>query len=560
MLHDYLLSSTRVWLVPAALALPLAVLAAPSASAATPTCESLLGAKYQTATVTSAVSVPAGTFKLPSGQTVTNAPTFCQLTILITPTSDSTINVQLWMPTTTWNHRFLGMGNGGYAGEMALYYPDMMLRLESGFAVAETDMGTAPSTPSDGDALVGHPEKWIDFGSRATHLMTTTSQQFIQVFYGATASDSYFSGCSTGGQQALMEAQLYPNDYNGILGGDPAENRTHVHTSVVWIYSHLHANANTLLSSSQIQLITNSVVAACAVKSGGLATDPFLTDPRKCNWDPGALQCSSATSTNCLNADQVTALRAIYSGAVDPRTGDQIFTGMIRGSENDGNFGLNNQQSQAEPEFDSLFKWVFGLTWQWSTFDYDQNMAQVDQILAPILNVNNANLSAFRSAGHKFLGYHGWADPLISTQDDIDYYLRVVAHEGSYAAAQKFYRLFMVPGMGHCYQGTGPNTFGGQSQPAAGGALEPGLPTDPQHDALSALVQWVENGVAPTKIIATKYNNDVVTDGVAMTRPICPFPRVPKYNGSGSTTDASNFSCVVDTNTNNQQEAAVYLN
>ena len=558
MLHHRLLSCSRVWLAPVALSFPLAIAAAPHASAAT-SCAALLGAKYQTATVTAAVSVPAGTFTLPSGQSVANVPAFCKLSVLVTPTSDSTINVELWLPAATWNHRFLAMGNGGYAGEMALYYSDMIFRLQGGYAVAETDMGTAPSTPSDGDALVGHPEKWIDWGYRATHLMTTTAQHLVSMFYGQNASKSYFSGCSTGGEQALMEAQKYPNDYNGILGGDPAQNRTHVHTSVVWIYSHLHAKPDTLLTSSQIQLVTNAVVAACAVKSGGLATDPFLTDPRRCNWDPGALQCSSATSTNCLNADQVAALRKIYSGAVDPRTGAQIFTGMVRGSENDGNFGLNNQQSQAEPEFDSLYKWVFGPAWQWSTFDYDHNMTEVDQVLAPILNANNANLSEFRSAGHKFIGYHGWADPLISTQDDIDYYLRVVAHEGGYAAAQKFYRLFMVPGLGHCYQGTGPNSFGGQSQPALAGQVA-GLPTDPEHDALAALVQWVEKGIAPAKIIATKYNNDVLADGVAMTRPLCPFPQVPKYSGKGATTDASSFECVVDTNTNNQQEAAEYLN
>lgn len=559
MLRSCLLPAKRVRFAPVALAVPLAIVAAPRAGAAIP-CEALLGATYESATVLAAVSVPAGSFTLPSGQSVPNVPAFCKLSILITPTSDSTINVDLWMPATTWNHRFLGMGNGGYAGDTALFYPDMIFRLQGGYAVAETDLGTAPSAQNDGDSLIGHPEKWVDFGYRATHLMTTTSQQIVAAFYGQNASKSYFSGCSTGGQQALMEAQRYPNDYNGILGGDPAQNRTHVHVAAVWTYAHLHAKPDTLLTPLQIQLVTDSVVAACAVKSGGLATDPFLTDPRRCTWDPGALLCGSATSTNCLNADQVAAVRALYSGPVDPRDGDQIFTGTVRGSENDGNFGLNNQQAQTEPEFDSLFKWVFGATWQYTTFDFDQNVAEVDQVLASILNDNNANLSEFRSAGHKFLGYHGWADPLISTQDDIDYYLRVVANQGSYSATQKFYRLFMVPGMGHCYQGTGPNSFGGLLQPSPGGAVEPGLPTDPQHDALAALVQWVEKGVAPSKIIATKYNNDVVADGVAMTRPLCPFPAVPKYSGTGATTEASSFVCVNDTSTNNQQEASEYLN
>ncbi|MDB5361646.1 MAG: Tannase and feruloyl esterase [Rhodospirillales bacterium] len=546
------------WRASVAVAALLGLAATPGAHAATP-CQSFLGAKYQSATVTSAVSVPAGPLTLPNGTKVANAPAFCKLGILIAPTTDSTINVDLWMPSTTWNHRFLGMGNGGYAGDTQLFYPDMLFRLQSGYAVAETDLGTAPSAQSNGQSLIGHPQKWIDFGYRATHLMTTVSQQFVSAFYGKPASRSYFSGCSTGGQQALMEAQRYPADYDGILGGDPAQNRTHVHTSILWNYRQLFAKPDSQLTPTQIQLVTNSVVAACAAGSGGLASDPFLTDPRRCKWDPGVLQCKSATGTNCLNADQVNAVRALYNGPVDPRDGHQIFTGFVRGAENDGNFGLNNQQTQAEPEYDSLFYWVFGPSWNYRTFDFDQNMAEVDQLLAPILNANNADLKSFQQAGHKFLAYHGWADPLISPQDDIDYYLRAVANRGSYAATQSFYRLFMVPGLGHCYQGAGPNTFGGVLQPTAGGAAEPGLPTDPAHDALGALVQWVEKGVAPTKIIATKYNGDAVAGGVAMTRPLCPFPQVPHYKGVGPTTDAASFDCVVDDSTNNQTEAPEYL-
>lgn len=253
-------------------------------------------------------------------------------------------------------------------------------------------------------------------------------------------------------------------------------------------------------------------------------------------------------------------MRAIYDGPLDPRTGERIFTGFTRDAENDSNYGWNNQEDQTEPEFDSLFKWVFGPTWSYSSFDYDQNMAQVDQVLAPVLNANDADLHAFKAAGHKFLAYHGWADPLISPQDDINYYLRAVALQGGYAATQSFYRLFMVPGMGHCYGGTGPNTFGGTLQPQIGGALQPGLPTDAAHDALAALVRWVENGIAPTQIIATKYTDDVTTAGVAMTRPLCPYPSVAHYLGSGDPTDAANFTCIRDNTTSDQVEAPGYLN
>ena len=543
---------------PTLAAILLSLAATPHAHAATP-CEAFLGATDDTATVVSAVGFPGGSLTLPDGTTAANVPAFCKLAILITPTPDSTINVDLWLPSATWNHRFLGMGNGGYAGSTETFYPDMLFRLENGYAVAETDMGTAPSASGNGMSLIGHPEKWIDFGYRATHLMTTVSKDFVQGFYGKAAEHSYFTGCSTGGQQSLMEAERYPDDYDGILGGDPAQNRTHVHTSVLWNYRQLWAKADSSLNADQVSLVNNAVLSACAARSGGLASDPFLTDPRSCKWDPAVLQCSSATGTNCLNADQVAALRAVYAGPTDPRTGHQIFTGFTRGAENDGNFGLDNQQTQTEPEFDSLYYWVFGPTWNWRTFDFDRNMAEVDQVLAPILNANDADLKAFERAGHKFLAYHGWADPLISPQDDIDFYLRAVADRGGYAATQNFYRLFMVPGLGHCYQGTGPNSFGGVLQPMVGGAALPGLPTDPGHDALAALVQWVERGVAPAKIIATKYTEDVAAAGVAMTRPICPFPEVPRYKGSGDTTDAANFECATDTNTENQLEAPEYL-
>src|SRR5437870_424722 len=233
------------------------------------TCETLITVPLQDGVITSAVSVPGPTFTGPDGRTYQEVRPFCRVTATLTPTSDSLINVEVWMPISDWNLRFEGTGNGGYAGNIALDVPEMIAAVNAGRAVAATDMGTAPSTNNDADALVGHPEKWVDFGSRATHLMTTLSQDILSVFYGAPARYSYFNGCSTGGQQALMEAQSFPGDYDGILGGDPAENRTHVHTAIVWNYGALHRTARSLFTSQQAQLLTNAVVAACAVPSGG---------------------------------------------------------------------------------------------------------------------------------------------------------------------------------------------------------------------------------------------------------------------------------------------------
>jgi feruloyl esterase len=197
-------------------------------------------------TVTGAVTVPGPAFTAADGVTYTGVPAFCKVSAVLTPSSDSFINVELWLPTATWNGKFQGIGNGGYAGTIALGLPAMITGLQAGFAVATTDMGTAPSGNNNGDALVGHPEKWIDWGWRSTHLMTTVSKQLIQSYYGQAPRWSYFNGCSTGGEQALMEAQRFPGDYDGILGGDPANNRTHVHTAALWNYVATHRSAQSL--------------------------------------------------------------------------------------------------------------------------------------------------------------------------------------------------------------------------------------------------------------------------------------------------------------------------
>jgi feruloyl esterase len=544
----------------------IAMLRGPAALAVTP-CETLVAVHLPDAVITSAATIGGPSFLAADGQTYTGLPPFCRVTALSTPTPDSLINIEVWMPSSSWNRRFVGTGNGGYAGTIAVSVPAMISGLQQGFAVASTDMGTAPSSNNDADALVGHPEKWVDWGSRATHLMTVVSKEIIQAFYSEAPRFAYFSGCSTGGEQALMLAQRFPADYNGILGGDPANNRTHAHTALVWIYAATHRTPGSLFTSGDANLITNSVVAACNVTSGGLATDQFLTDPRTCNWQPSQIQCKSATDTNCLSSDKVQAANAIYAGPTNPSNGHLIFPGSVKGSENASSFGWTALESTPEPQFDSLFKWVFGLTWQWQTFDFNTSMAQVDSLLGPILNDNSTDLSAFERNGGKLLMYHGWADPLVSPQDSIDYYLRVAATQGptktpgqqsqTFDKLQKFYRLFMVPGMNHCAFGPGPNAFGNLT---SGVVVAPPPPSnDADHNALVALQRWVENGVTPQRIIATKYANDTPAAGIQMTRPICPYPQIPRYSGRGDPNDARNFDCVANFSPNNPMPAPEYL-
>ncbi len=561
--------------------------------AATASCEQFAGASLPgNGAVTGAVSIPAGSFTAP-GTTATypNLPAFCRVSAALRPTPDSNINVEVWLPQgTAWNGRFVGTGNGGYAG--AINYAELAGALQLGFAVANTDMGTAPSTGLDGKPIIGHPERWIDWGYRSTHLMTVAAKRVVQAFYGSVAAYSYFAGCSTGGGQALHEAQQFPDDYDGILAGAPAENRTHLHTEIIWPYVVSHRTPDSLIPPDKTQLITNAVLAACAAQSGGLPSDRYLTEPRACRWDPEQLLCQDGANdtSQCLTPAQVDTARMLYDGPRDPRTGHLIYPGVPRGSESGSTFdwaalqGLSPALPATEPLFDALFYWAFGPNWDWRSFDFDRNVFQLDDVLARILNANNPDLTRFRAHGGKLLGFHGWADALVPPQDFVNYYLRVgtwlsildrdpaLPEASNFASSvaesfrvnsvteselgvrawggtvedssvdnrrvQEFFRLFMVPGMGHCGGGPGPNQF-------YNATLSP-APADAQHNALLALQRWVEQGVPPQQIIATKYVNDTPAQGVAQTRPLCVFPRVARYGGQGDVNDAASFDCVTD--------------
>lgn len=506
-------------------------------------CSNLTSLKLTDAKVTSAVTL-SGNVTGPDGKNYTGLPSFCQVTIVATPTSDSLINILLWMPDTTWNGRFEGTGNGGYAGNMAIDAFAMVYGVKHGFAVAATDMGTAPSTNNNADTLIGHPQKWVDWGSRSTYLMTVHGKRVLKAFQGREPRFSYFNGCSTGGQQALLLAQKYPNLYDGILAGAPAHDRTHVHSSILWLFQKTHATPNSYITPDKITLINSAIQAACFAKSGATPGDTWLADPRKCYWKPSALRCKSAGQTNCLNNDQVAAATAIYAGPKDSVTGKQIFPGAAKGSEAASSFGWNATQAGVEPNFGSLFKWVFGPSWTYQNFDWHSDMANLDRILEPLLNAMKPDLSKFRDRGGKLLLYHGWPDPLISPQTSIDYFVNVVKLEngGRFlpVRTQEYFRLFMAPGMNHCYGGPGPHVFGNQY---SGTIVTVDPPTDnANYHVLKTLMAWVENGRVPEQIIATKYVSDTTTAGIAFQRPLCPFPKIAKYKG-GDVTKASSFAC-----------------
>jgi feruloyl esterase len=550
----------RLLLVGSAVGLFATIAIGPMPAAATP-CTNLKSLQLQHTTITSATDT-----------TLPGLPTFCRVTATLTPTSDSTINIEVWLPETTWNGRFAGIGGGGFQGPITnSEYSELATGIKMGFATAISDLGTGSSgctslfcgsanPPSTG--LFGHPERIKDFGYRAIHLMTVRGKEIVNAFYHQNAQKAYFDGCSTGGQNALMEAQRFPDDYNGILAGDAAFNRTHLHMAGLALWQDTHATRGRFILPGQMTLINKAVLAQCAGQDGGVKTDRFLTDPRDCHFDPTVLQCTgSKLPPACLSAAQVTTMTIYYAGVIDPVTGEVIHPGSERGNETDNTsvLGLAFQELLPEPVYDGLFYWVFGSSFRklssainYKNFDFHNDVDKVDDLLAEPLNAVSTDLSDFKQRGNKLIMYHGWADPVIPSQSSINYFNALVRHHGlddddvqkasfewddhnNLRKTQEFARLFMVPGMYHCLGGPGPNVF----------------------DALTPLVKWVEQGVAPETIIATKFVNDT-PPAVQMTRPLCVFPKVAKYKGSGDTNAATNFACVADEPDFNQTPAPKY--
>lgn len=514
-------------------------------------CETLTGTSLAGGQVKSAQAIPAGSYT-PPGQAnaIAGLPAFCRVTVAMTPSADSTVNVELWMPRQDWNGRFLGNGSGGGAGAM-LYFTGLVEGLKRGFASAITDLGTAP----DPNLAIDHPERWRDFGYRANHEMTVAGKALVSAYYRTAAKTSYFQGCSTGGQQALTIAQRYPDDYNGIVAGAPAQNRTHLHAMFVRNLQALTA-PGAAMSQGKLNVVTGKVLAACAGKDGGAPVDNYLSDPRRCNFDPETLpKCSVVDNDACLTAPQLAALKTTWNGPLNPRTGERIFTGLPLGSES-AVFGLAFQGDTVNWPSQQLymFKWALGSGWNYTSFDFDHDMDAVDARLAASLNANDANLAPFKATGGKLIMYNGTADPGVPFQSSLEYYERVVtAQGGDLSATQNFFRYYLVPGMGHCSSITGGPGVGDFGQP-----YSPHVPKDSSRDMLLKLVDWVENKSAPDSILATRFA-DPSGAAIAMERPLCTYPKLPSYQG-GDATKASSFQCVDGPRNGVPTTAPRYLN
>jgi hypothetical protein len=498
-------------------------------------CESLIESTLDGGTVTAAESIAAGNYTPPNlapgePSPLHDLPAFCRVTATIKTSPESNVDVEVWLPEDNWNGRFLGTGNGGPAGSIT-YYTGLREGLIRGFAAANTDLGTA----RDITTREAHPEQWVDFGNRATREMTGVAKAIIEAYYANPPQYSYFQGCSTGGQQGLINAQRYPTDYDGIIVGAPGNNRTHLAMSFIWHHKAFTA-PGAALTPGKVQMVMGKSVAACVGKDGGSPTDTFLTDPRQCDFDPDTLpRCTSGDRDDCLTEPQLAALKTAYAGPTNPRTGERIFGGLPVGAE----ALLYGPVDQAASWFAAQqfypFRWVFGKDFDYTTFDFDRDVDKVDDQLASILNANSADLSAFKANGGKMIMYTGLQDPPIGYDGVISYYERVVeAQGGDLAATQDYFRFYLVPGMGHCS-----GLDGGDGGTEFGQPYSAYVPSDPKWDVLAQMTEWVEKQEAPEEIIGTKYT---VSGQIAKQRPICVYPKLPAYQG-GDPSKASSFVC-----------------
>jgi len=536
--------SRRRLLLAAFSATLLAILAFSSTPAVAQTCEKLADLKIANTTITAARSVAAGAFTPLTGSATPykTLPAFCRVTGVIKPTPDSDIKFEVWMPSSGWNGKFQGIGNGGFAGSISYGGPagGLGAAVARGYAAASTDTG---HTGGDASWALGHPEKIADYGHRAVHEMTEKAKSIVVAFYGNGPKRSYFSSCSNGGRQALMEAQRYPNDYDGLIAGAPANYFTQVLTGFAF---NLQATLNdpaSYISASKMKAIEAAALAACDVRDG--VADGVIDDPTKCSFDPSVLLCKGAESDACLTEKQIVALKKIYAG---PRasTGEQIVAGFEPGGETGPGGWLawitgagQNKGLQFFFATQAFANMVYNdPKWDFKTFSLDRDGKLADQKLASSLNATDPNLKAFKARGGKLILYHGWSDAALPPVNTINYFESVVKKMGRRETGS-FVRLFMAPGVQHCGAGPGPDTFG--SMVTSG-------QSDAEHDMSVALERWVEQGIAPDQIIASKRQGLDPKSPPVRTRPLCPYPQVARYKGSGSTDDAANFVCTTEKN------------
>jgi feruloyl esterase len=491
--------------------LAIALVLGMTAPAMGATCESLSALSQPHVAVTLAQTVGAGQFTVPNGRAGRGGnpfaalPAFCRVAATLTPSSDSDIRIEVWLPASGWNGKLEAVGNGAWAGNIS--YPAMATALAAGYGSVSTDTG---HVGGNANFMVGHPEKLVDFEERAVHEMTVTAKAVAAAYYGSPAQKTYFNGCSTGGRQALTAAQRYPSDFDAIVAGASANFARRQTFGQIWLWQATHKDEASMLTAEKYAILHKAVLAQCDALDG--VKDGVLENPTKCTFDPNVVLCKNGDGPDCLTAPQVEAARKIYAGASNARTHERLYPGLEPGSENGWNSSVAARPVGYAEDF---FKYVVfkDETWNPKALNYDVDLVTTDKTPTG-LNAVDADLSKFTARGGKLLMYHGWSDPGIPPENSVNYYQSVLKKTKN---AGDSVRLFMVPGMGHCGGGDGTSTF----------------------DMVAAVDKWVETKAAPATIPASK-----MAEGKAVrTRPLCAYPSMASYTGTGSTDDAANFTC-----------------
>ena len=470
-------------------------------------CGSLSQLQSPTVVIVRAEVIASGTFTAPgSAMPAIGLPALCRIVARLKPSADSDIGAEIWLPLQRWNGKLLAVGSGGWGGSIA--YQQMADALRRGYAASATDDG---HTDNGARFIVGHPEKFIDFAYRAEHEMTLEAKRLITVFYGRAPRHAYWSGCSGGGREGLLQALRFPDEFDGIIAGDPANMRRNAWA--LWIAMQSFADPTAYIPPDKYPLIHQAALDACDASDG--LKDGLISEPQSCHVDFSTLECKAGDGPACLTPRQVRTAQTIISPAITP-DGQVVFPRLEPGTE------LSWGRLAGGPRPADLFVDQFRYLvyqdpdWDWRSFDLARDFAKANAVNRDIDELD-PHLAAFARHGGKLLIYHGWADQQVAPGSSVEFYQQVRALSPDPSRASNWVRLFMAPGMGHCGGGEGPDTF----------------------DTVSALERWVEHRKAPARIIASH----LVAGRVDRTRPLCPYPEVARYNGSGSIDDAVNFSC-----------------
>jgi len=473
-------------------------------------CDSLKNVSVPNTQITNVQFVPAGPYRTQGRggqqQTGPQLPAHCRVAAVLTPSSDSHIEMELWLPTEGWNGKFLAVGNGGWAGNIET--GAMATGLSKGYATASNDTGHKGGSAS---FAVGHPEKLVDFGDRSMHEMAVRSKAIIQSFYSRSPQLSYYQGCSTGGRQGMMEAQRYPEDFDAIIAGAPVYNVIHLNIATVYPQVEMLKQPASILPPDKVTLLANAVVAACDEKDG--VKDKIISNPQACKFDPAVLMCKPGQTSDCLTAPQVDTVKKAYS-PVKLKSGEVVYPPHSPGFEPQLRIPTPGQPLSSLWTDTPRYIGHQDANWDPISFDLDKDLALALKN-AGFIESNDPDLSKFKARGGKLLLWHGWADPGPAPENTINYYYQ--ASEKTGGKTDDWMRLFLLPGVGHCGGGVGPD----------------------RADYLTPMEQWREKGIAPSQIVASRARGGQVD----ITRPLCPYPQMAKWNGSGSTDDAKNFTC-----------------